>query len=116
MTFALNAALSALGAYEKKLDVAANNIANVNTDGFKKSRAILQEADPSGVVVTISRVNTPGSPILSADGTGEIRESSNVDLAEEIVDLHTTKYGFQANLRTLKTEDEMLGSLFDILA
>jgi flagellar basal-body rod protein FlgC len=116
MTFALNAALSALGAYEKKLNVTANNIANVNTDGFKKSRAVLQEGDPSGVVVSISRVNTPGSPILPPDGTGETRESSNVDLAEEIVDLHTTKYGFQANLKTLKTEDEMLGSLFDILA
>jgi flagellar basal-body rod protein FlgC len=111
----MNAALSALGAYEKKLGVAANNIANVNTDGFKKSRAVLQEADPSGVIVTISRVDTPGSPI-PADGTGEIRESSNVDLAEEIVNLHTTKYGFEANLKTLKAEDEMLGSLFDILA
>ena len=116
MAFALNAALSALGAYEKKLNVTADNIANVNTDGFKKSRAVLQEGNPSGVVVSISRVNTPGSPILPPDGTGEIRESSNVDLAEEIVDLHTTKYGFQANLKTLKTEDEMLGSLFDILA
>ena len=116
MTSALNAALSALGAYEKKLNVTANNIANMNTDGFKKSRAVLQEADPSGVVVNISRVNTPGSPFPPMDGTGEIMESSNVDLAEEVVDLHTTKYGFQANLKTLKTEDEMLGSLFDILA
>jgi flagellar hook protein FlgE len=61
-------------------------------------------------------VDTPGAPVLSADGTGEIRESSNVDLAEEIVDLHTTQYGFEANLKTLKAEDEMLGSLFDILA
>ena len=116
MNFALNAALSALGAHEKKLDVTANNIANLNTEGFKKSRAVLQEANPSGVVVTISRVNTPGSPILPMDGTGEMRESSNVDLAEEIVALQTTKHGFQANLKTLKTEDEMLGSLFDILA
>jgi flagellar basal-body rod protein FlgC len=115
MTSALNAALSALEAYEKKLNVTANNIANVNTDGFKKSRAVLQEGDPSGVVVTLSRVNTPGSPIPSMDGSGEIRESSNVDLAEEIVDLQTTKYGFQANLKTLKAEDEILGSLLDIL-
>ncbi|MBP1716385.1 MAG: Flagella basal body rod protein [Deltaproteobacteria bacterium] len=45
MTFALNAALSALGTHEKKLDVTANNIANLNTEGFKKSRAVLQEAN-----------------------------------------------------------------------
>jgi len=116
MSLALNAALSALDAYGQKLDVTANNIANMNTDGFKKSRAVLQEADSSGVVLSISKVNTPGAPILSEDGTGEVRESSNVDLAEEIVDLTTTKHAFQANLKTIKAEDEMLGSLFDILA
>jgi flagellar basal-body rod protein FlgC len=115
MTAVLNTTLSALDAYGKKLDVTANNIANVNTDGFKKSRATFQEADSSGVVVSISKVNTPGSPIPSEDGTGKSRESSNVDLAEEIVNLQTTKHGYQANLKTLKAEDEMLGSLFDIL-
>jgi flagellar hook protein FlgE len=39
-----------------------------------------------------------------------------VDLAEEIVGLQTTKHAYQANLKTLKAEDEMLGSLFDILS
>ena len=115
MSLALNSALSALDAYGKKVDVTANNIANVNTDGFKKSRAVMQEADSSGVVVSISKVNTPGAPILSQDGTGEVREFSNVDLAEEIVNLQTAKHDFEANLKTLKAEDEMLGSLFDIL-
>jgi len=115
MSLALMAALSALDAYGQKVDVTANNIANLNTDGFKKSRAVLQEADSSGVIVSISKVNTPGSPILSEDGTGEVRESSNVDLAEEIVNLKTAQRGFEANLKTIKAEDEMLGSLFDIL-
>ncbi|MGE5254319.1 MAG: flagellar basal body protein, partial [Planctomycetaceae bacterium] len=35
MSLALNAALSALDAYGKKVDVTAHNIANLNTDGFK---------------------------------------------------------------------------------
>lgn len=115
MSLAMNTALSGLDAYGKKVDVTANNIANLNTDGFKKSRAVLQEADPSGVVVSLSKVNTPGAPVPSEDGTGEIRESSNVDLGEELVNLRTAKHGFEANLKTLKAEDEMLGSLFDIL-
>ncbi|MGE5252562.1 MAG: flagellar basal body rod C-terminal domain-containing protein [Planctomycetaceae bacterium] len=38
-----------------------------------------------------------------------------MDPAEEIVNLQTAKHGFEANLKTLKVEDEMLGSLFDIL-
>jgi flagellar basal-body rod protein FlgC len=115
MSSVLNTAISALDAYGKRLDVTANNIANLNTDGFKKSRAVFEEADPAGVVVSISRVNTPGAPLPSEDGTSKPRESSNVDLAEEIVNLQTTKHGYQANLKTLKAEDEMLGSLFDIL-
>ena len=115
MTAVLNTALSALDAYGKKLDVTANNIANLNSDGFRKSRAIFEEADPSGVIVSISRVNTPGAPIPAEDGAGKPRESSNVDLAGEIVDLKTTKHGYQANLKVVKAEDEMLGSLFDIL-
>ena len=115
MTTVLNTAISALDAYGKKLDVTANNIANLNTDGFKKSRATFEDGDSSGVVVSISKVNTPGSPVPSEGGTGKPRESSNVDLAEEIVNLQTTKHGFEANLKTVKAEGQMLGSLFDIV-
>ncbi len=115
MFSSMDSALSALGAFGKKMDVTANNIANVNTEGFKKSQAVLQEAD-QGVTVTISRVNTPGAPMPAGDGTGKMNESSNVDGAEEIVSLKTTKNGFQANLKTIKAEDQMLGSLFDIFA
>lgn len=112
---ALDAALSGLLAYGKKMDVSANNVANVNTEGFKKGRALLEDSE-GGVMVTLSRVNTPGGPVPSQDGTGKVRESSNVDLAEEIVGQHTTKAAFQASIATVKTEEEMLGSLFDVLA
>lgn len=116
MSQAINAALSALGAFGTKLNVAANNIANVNTDGFKKSRAILQNTEPGGVTVSINRVDTPGWPLSPEDSTAETRESSNVELEEEIVNLTTTKQAYEANLKTIKTEDQMLGTLFDILA
>ncbi len=112
---ALDSALSALGAFGKKMDVSANNVANVDTEGFKKTQALLEDGD-AGVVVTLSRVNTPGGPLPSQDGAGNTRQSSNVDLAEEIVDQHISKSAYQANAATIKTEDEMLGSLFDILA
>ena len=112
---AMESALSALGAFGKKMGVTANNIANVDTDGFKKSRADLQEAD-HGVTVSISRVNTPGVPIPAEDGTGKTKESSNVDVAEELVNLKTTKNAFKANLKTIQTAGDMLGSLFDIVA
>jgi len=116
MTPAMNAALSALDALGKKLGVTANNLANVNTEGFKRSRAVLQEGNPSGVTISISRVDSPGSYLASEDRIGKIGETSNVDLAEEIVNLKTTNYGYLANLKTIEAEDEILGSLFDILA
>jgi flagellar hook protein FlgE len=116
MSHAMDAALSALGALGMKLGVTANNIANVNTDGFKKSRVILQDTDPSGVTVSISRVDTPGTPIPSGNGSPQMRQSSNVDLGEEIINLKTAKYAYLANLKTIKAEDAMLGTLFDSLA
>ncbi len=42
-------AISALKAFEKKLGTSANNIANVNTQGFKTSRASSQEASSQDV-------------------------------------------------------------------
>ena len=111
----IGAALMALQAFGTKQEVTSNNVANVNTDGFKKSRADFQEADPSGVIVSISRVNTPGSPLPPDENTGEPRETSNVDIGEETVDLMTTKFAYTANLKTLQTTNDMIGTVIDIL-
>jgi hypothetical protein len=47
MSDAFNVALSALGSLFRKMDVTANNIANVNTNNFKKSRAEFEDVCPS---------------------------------------------------------------------
>ena len=107
--------LSALIAFGEKLGVTSNNIANINTDGFKRSRAILEDTYPSGVKVSFSQVDTPGSPIPSDDGTSNVRESSNVVAEQEVVNLITTKDAYAANLKAVKTEEEILGTLFDVL-
>ena len=116
MIAALNNTVSALRAFVTKLGVTADNIANVNTDGFKKSRAILHEGNNGAVRVEISRDTSPGLhyDILENDEVVE-KETSNVDLAEEIPDLMMSKRAYQANLKSLKTQDEMLGSLLDTI-
>ena len=115
MIGALNASVSGVKAFEKKLEVTANNVANVNTDAFKKQRAHLSEGDNGGVKVEISQVETPGFPEESVIN-GEIveTESSNVDLAEELTEMIPTQAGYDANLKVVQTKDEMLGSLLDI--
>jgi len=116
MISALNNTVSALRAFVTKLGVTADNIANVNTDGFKKNRATLQEDQNGGVRVEISRDESPGFryDVIQNDEVLE-KETSNVDLTEEIPDLMITKRAYQANLKTIETQGEMLGSLLDTI-
>lgn len=116
MISGLSTAITAINAFDKKMAVISNNVANSQTDGFKKSRADLKEGDAGGVTVDISVVDTPG-PVIAVEENGGIteKEMSNVDLAEEIPQTLMTQTGFEANLKVLKTQDEMLGSLLDIL-
>jgi len=109
-------ALSGIKAFATKIGVTANNIANMNTDGFKKSRAVLEEGHPSGVTVSTDEIDTPGAVLPAQDGSGATREMSNVDLEEEVVNLVTARTAFSANIKTLKTWEEMTESLIDLFA
>jgi flagellar hook protein FlgE len=42
-------------------------------------------------------------------------ESSNVDLVEDITEMVVSKAGYSANLKTVSTQNQALGSLLDIL-
>ena len=116
MISALNSTVSALRAFVAKLGVTADNIANVNTDGFKKNRATFQTDQNGGVRVEIRRDESPGFRYdVTENGKTVEKETSNVDLAEEIPNLMVTKRDYEANLKTIETQDEMLGSLLDTI-
>jgi flagellar basal-body rod protein FlgC len=108
--------LSALNAFKKQLNVTANNVANVNTDGFKSSRVTFSEADRGGVVASANLVETPGIPkeTIINDRIVET-ETSNVDLAQELPEMISAKNGYTSNLKPLQAQNEMLGDLLDIL-
>lgn len=113
----INSALSAMKAATTLLNVSANNTANMNTDGFKRSRAVVGEGQNNSVVVEISKTTGPG-PLHDGYGTGGVGlvEGSNVDLADEIIGQIGAKRMFEANLSVFKTADEMEKSLLDIKA
>jgi len=116
MISALNSTVSALRAFVTKLGVTADNIANVNTDGFKKNRATFQNLQNGGVRVEIRRDDSPGFRYdVTENGKTVEKQTSNVDLTEEIPNLMVTKRAYQANLKTIETQDEMLGSLLDTI-
>lgn len=112
----VQSSLSALNAFRKSLDVAANNIANVKTDGFKKSRVTFSEEANGGVTAQVRQINTPGIPkeVYEGDELVEV-ESSNVDLADELTEMIPTSSAYTANLKTVQTAEKMLGALMDIL-
>lgn len=110
MNTALNIAQSGLAAAQVQLNVAANNIANLDTPGYKSQTANLTDLPGGGVAVaSISEDPTPG-PTLP-DGT----EGSNVDLTTQAVNLIQSRQLYTANAMVIKVSDQMYGSLLDIL-
>ncbi len=112
----IRTSLSALNAFEKKMEVTANNIANVNTDEFKKNVTYLSEGSHGGVEAKVDKVDPPGFPAEDMVEEDIIDvESSNVDLAEEFGETIITQNAYNANLKLVKTQDEILGQMLDIL-
>jgi len=107
--------LSALRAFGLKQQSIADNTANVNTDGFKKTRVTLREGNNARVEPVVDRIDTPGPVVYEQTATGyEMVEKSNVELAEELPRMLANKRYFEANVKTVQARDEMLGTLLDI--
>jgi flagellar hook protein FlgE len=116
MSNAADIALSAIRALDRANDVIANNIANVNTGGFQKSRASTAHAAAGGVTLNVEQLTLP---IDTVSLGGEIKEApvpatSNVELDEELIALMVNRHSYDANIQALKTTEEMQGTLFDL--
>jgi len=117
MIGSMQSSVSALYAFQKKMNSTAHNIANVNTDGYQKSRVLFQESRNGGVEAEVDRVQD--NVTLSdrpVENNTETAAPSNVDLSEELPELMISKAGYTANLKAVQTQDEMLGSLLDVMA
>ena len=112
MISGISSSLSSLFAFSRVLANTANNVANVNTDGYKGSTATIVE-DRNGLPdVGIEKSDMPGSMIQ--DGSGSLRELSNVDLAAEFPRMMISQRGYEANIKALRIQNETIGSLLDI--
>ena len=108
--------LSAISAFAVRMNVTANNIANVHTDAFKRSRTLMKEGSHGGVAPIVDQDETPGPrKQIMKDGVTREVEASNVDLATELTSTITTRSAYKANLKTIQTADEMLGNLLDTI-
>jgi len=105
MDVSFNTALSGMQTVIKRQEVAANNIANVNTPGFEEYSVGQAEIRPGGVrIASLARAPNPDM------------DRSNTDLAKQAVAMINNKNELAANARVIKTQDKMLGALLDIIA
>ncbi len=107
----LHVSVMGMNAMGTKMSATANNVANSNTDGFKKDRVTFTDRENGGVSAEVSKVDTPGTIV---EDQGTTRELSNVDLAEELVSTIPTQGIYTANVKMIQTQDEMMGTLLDI--
>jgi flagellar basal-body rod protein FlgC len=108
-----SASLAALFTFGRKLSSNAGNISNVNTDGYKKKVSTIVENNQGLPDLSVTESDSPGALVEEA---GVMRETSNVDLTEEMPQMIVTQRGYEANIKALKTQEELEKAVLDILA
>ncbi len=93
--------VSSIQAHQTMLNTNANNVANVNTDGFVPSDTRMSNESTS--VSANTRL---------ADDNGSTK--SQTDLAKELPDQIIAQDAVAVNVSAIKTRDEMMGTLLDM--
>lgn len=109
---AFSSGLSGLQSNQAALDVSANNVANVSTNGFQPQRAAFQESSPAGGGVTLSAQGRD----LAAASAAPSSAGSGTDLASDITNSLVYKAGFDLSAKVIQASDDMLGSLINTRA
>lgn len=86
---------TAINAMSNWMNNSAHNVANVNTKDFK---------------AIDTTINDQGNAVVAQSSVS----NSSTDLATEFTDQTLSSDGLSANVKAMKTQDEMIGSLLDI--
>lgn len=89
-------AMSGLQVAQQRLNAAAHNTANQQTEGFRRHDVQAQAEPQGGVTAQTRRADAPGA-----------------DPVADVVAQKSAGYAYDANLKVLKTEQKMQGSLLD---
>lgn len=79
-TIAMNSAITGLNGFQKMLDVVANNIANVNTSGYKHSKVNFQE-----LYAQTLRPATGANPSLGGSNALQVGLGSNIASIDSVM-------------------------------
>lgn len=122
----LNSALSGLYANQYRQNVAANNVANANTDGFKASEVQTQDAGYVNDIGQGTRVagtyapDRPGPVAVdtagAASGGSGVRELSNTDMVNEMTGMMGARNAYNASAQMVRTVDETAQTVLNLQA
>jgi len=97
----VNANIAAINKASKTQEVSANNIANMNSNDFKASRAV-QNGDQLNISVEAR------AAIQNSKG----ESMSTTDPAQDMVQMTLNQRSLEANIVAIQTQDDMQKALF----
>lgn len=93
-----------------RMSVSSNNVANVNTPNYQARNLDQASVESGGVRATGTDAEANETP------SPPDPKPSTVDLSEEAVTQMSSSASFDANAGALTTQDEMTGTVLDLLA
>ena len=114
-------AASGMKAQTRRLQTISENMANVDTPGFRRKILTFEEAlDGKGVAVRgvaldqtePARIYDPANPLADAEG---YYEGSNVSLVMEVADAREASRSYEANLQRFDQARRMSQALLDLI-
>lgn len=121
----MSASASGMAAQAARLRLVSENIANVDTPGFRTKsvsfQAVSDFMENSGQVQTgrvelsraeLPQVYDPGHPMADENG---YYQGSNVDLMVQIADAREAQRSYEANLKMFDQSRQMASSLLELL-
>ncbi|MBV2359332.1 flagellar basal body rod protein FlgC [Thalassococcus sp. CAU 1522] len=121
---ALAVTSSGLKAQATRLRLVSENIANVDTPGYRRKLAAFELTGDADTVRHVETgrirldqserqvIHDPAHPLAGDDGT---YVGSNVDLILEIADAREAQRSYEANLKMFEQTRQMSGALLDLL-
>lgn len=114
MLLTFGSAISGIRAAFNVLAVSAHNTANINTEGFKKQRALLTEGKNGEVVTKIDKKDTRNGSVYQSTSQDTV-DTSNVDITQEIAGQINANHLSSANIAAFKVFDDVQKGLIDIM-
>jgi flagellar basal-body rod protein FlgC len=120
MQDAMRIAVSGMQAASSRLDAAASNIVNMDSNGYQPVSVAQSPAPDGGVTTSLQPVTpaallayNPASPYANVQG---MVAQPNVDLATEIVNLKVAGHDFRASIQAYKAASQMFNMLLKATA